>query len=296
MYIPLDTADYFSCPSLPITVFRRECGINILPHPHPFHELILVLRGSGVNVAEERLSAFNAGDLLLVRSGQTHHFREVRALRLMHLMILPQGDNSRAHSPELSALLDDLFASAQGQAGHYGHATLGANEFHTVMSLMEAIETGLLNVGPFRVALVMEHFTSLMQFLTARLRLRGCSWRSARVIRGFGEAEDRLAPALSHIERCSTERLKLDDLADMVGVSTRTLLRDFQVVTGRSPLAYQHGVRLHRALLQLRHTDKQVTEVAYDVGFNDLSFFNHKFRELVGQSPRVWRRRRSHEW
>lgn len=294
MAIRLEAADYFDRPSLPVAVFRRECGINTLPHQHPYHEVILVLQGSGVNAMEGRLCGFKAGDLLLVRSGQTHHFRQVRALRSLHVLILPQRDGGRAWVSELSGLLEDLFA--RDRAGYGGHVTLAAHEFQMALRLMEEMEAGLLPIGPLRDAEVMDRFGSLLQFLTAGLHRRRDSWTQATVIRGFGEAEERLAPALSHIERYSTERLKLDDLAVLARMSTRTLLREFQVVTGRSPVAYLHGMRLHQALLQLRHTDKQVAKVALDVGFNDLSFFNHKFRELIGQSPTAWRQRRSHEW
>lgn len=296
MSIRLEAADYFGRPSLPVTVFRRECGINTLPHQHPFHELVLVMEGGGVNAVDGRLHDFKAGDLLLIRSGQTHHFRQVRALRAIHVMILPQCDNGRALAPELSGWLDDLFRSARDRTGLAGHVTLAAHECEMALSLMVDMETSLLPGSPLRDVEVMDHFRSLMRFLTARLHRRRCSWTQARVIRGFGEAEERLAPALAHIERYFTEKLKLDDLAAMARKSTRTLLREFQVVTGRSPVAYLHGMRLHHALLQLRHTDKQVIDVAYDVGFNDLSFFNYKFRELIGQSPTTWRQRRRHEW
>jgi AraC-like DNA-binding protein len=44
--------------------------------------------------------------------------------------------------------------------------------------------------------------------------------------------------------------------------------------------------RAHRALRDPQSAQKRVSEIAYDVGFGDLSYFNRCFRRLYGASPR----------
>jgi transcriptional regulator GlxA family with amidase domain len=41
----------------------------------------------------------------------------------------------------------------------------------------------------------------------------------------------------------------------------------------------------------LRETDRQVTEICFDVGFNSLGTFSRTFREIVGEPPSVYRER-----
>jgi AraC-like DNA-binding protein len=46
---------------------------------------------------------------------------------------------------------------------------------------------------------------------------------------------------------------------------------------------------MHRAAVRLRRTREPVSAIAFDVGFNDLSTFNRRFRRLMGHSPSQYR-------
>jgi AraC family L-rhamnose operon transcriptional activator RhaR/AraC family L-rhamnose operon regulatory protein RhaS len=74
-------------------------------------------------------------------------------------------------------------------------------------------------------------------------------------------------------------------------MSQRSFLRVFQSATGTSPLAWVIAQRINRACHLLRHTDRRVTEVAFDVGFNDSNYFSRQFRKIAGLSPRDYRLR-----
>lgn len=58
---------------------------------------------------------------------------------------------------------------------------------------------------------------------------------------------------------------------------------------GVTPHQYLLRSRLRRAARHLAHDDKPVTEVAYDVGFNDLSNFVRTFHRAAGVSPLKFR-------
>ena len=75
MSLVLPATDYFRHPGLPMAVFRRDRGIASLPHSHEFHDMVFVLRGRAVHVVDGCAHEFGAGDLLLLRSGQVHHYR-----------------------------------------------------------------------------------------------------------------------------------------------------------------------------------------------------------------------------
>ena len=74
-------------------------------------------------------------------------------------------------------------------------------------------------------------------------------------------------------------------------MSPRSFLRVFRSATGTSPLAWMLGQRINRACMLLRQTDKPVTEIAFDVGFNDSNYFTRQFRKATGFSPREYRKR-----
>jgi AraC-like DNA-binding protein len=79
--------------------------------------------------------------------------------------------------------------------------------------------------------------------------------------------------------------IALEDAARQAGVSPFHFLRLFSGVLGITPHQYLLRARLRRAARQLADDDKTVTEIAYDVGFNDLSNFVRTFHRAAGVSP-----------
>lgn len=278
-----------------MTVFRRDRGISSLPHSHEFHDIVFVLRGRAVHVVDGYAHEFGAGDVLLVRRGQVHHYREVMGLRMLHILILPQFSMEVADAFHGTPDIEEVLFPEE-QEGYRGHLSPGSREFGEALALVQAMESSLLRphlecsvrfIGQWRSLL------ALIAHWQVKERLHG---PVSRRIPQFETAEYRLRPAVRHLEEHFTDSVRLEDLADLAATSPRSLLRGFQTVTGRPPFVYLHGVRLHHAMLELRNTSRSVTAVAGDVGFNDLSYFNRKFKSFTGLSPTVWRQKRPHEW
>ena len=85
----------------------------------------------------------------------------------------------------------------------------------------------------------------------------------------------------------------LDDAARATGLSRRRFTALFRSVTGLSWHKYLLGLRLDHARQLLSHTNNIILSVAFESGFDDLSHFNHMFRQIVGCSPSAYRARRS---
>jgi AraC family transcriptional regulator len=104
--------------------------------------------------------------------------------------------------------------------------------------------------------------------------------------------ERRVTQALRRIEAAAHEPLALCDLADEAATSPYHFLRSFRAVVGMTPHQFVLRTRLHRAAVRLRRSDEAISTIAFDVGFNDLSTFNRRFRRLMGASPSAYRARR----
>ncbi|MCP3099677.1 AraC family transcriptional regulator [Myxococcus sp. K15C18031901] len=107
---------------------------------------------------------------------------------------------------------------------------------------------------------------------------------------------DSIYAALAAIEASSTEELALGDLANIAGLSPYHFLRVFKRETGVTPHRFLLQTRVRRALELLRDTNRPVTEIAFDVGFGDLSNFINTFRREVGASPARFRKSTPIEW
>lgn len=84
---------------------------------------------------------------------------------------------------------------------------------------------------------------------------------------------------------------RIADLAGVLAVSHKTLIRRFQSALGTTPHAYLRGIRMHCAGTMLHSTRLPVERVATAVGFCDVSSFRRYFVEHFGCSPKAYRDR-----
>src|SRR5258706_4277122 len=90
-------------------------------------------------------------------------------------------------------------------------------------------------------------------------------------------------------EHCD-EDTSLDALAAHAGLSPFHFLRVFSAALGVTPHQYLVRSRLRQAAQLLAEDDRAITDVAYDVGFADVSNFVRTFRRAAGVSPRQFPR------
>ena len=91
------------------------------------------------------------------------------------------------------------------------------------------------------------------------------------------------------IEANSDQPIDLDAAANQAGISPFHFLRLFSRVLGVTPHQYLVRSRLRHAARLLADEEISVTDVAYDVGFGDLSNFVRTFHRAAGVSPGAFR-------
>jgi AraC family transcriptional regulator len=99
----------------------------------------------------------------------------------------------------------------------------------------------------------------------------------------------RVAEVLRLLEAHSGDQHTLAELARMAGISPYHFLRTFKHVTGVTPHQWLLRARLQAAALRLVASRERITDIALDVGFEDLSNFARSFRAEFGVSPRGYR-------
>ena len=98
-----------------------------------------------------------------------------------------------------------------------------------------------------------------------------------------------LRPLLNWMEENLGEQLDITTIAARATMSPRTLNRRFQEQIGTTPLQWLHHARLRQAQFLLETTDHSIERVAGQVGFNAVTTFRERFRDLVGTSPQRYR-------
>ena len=97
--------------------------------------------------------------------------------------------------------------------------------------------------------------------------------------------------AVRYINAHFAEHCPLDTLAAVAGMNRFRFAKRFRAVTGATANQYVISRRLSAAALRLAATKAPIAEIAFEVGFNDLSHFDACFRSAFGCAPSIWRRR-----
>jgi AraC-like DNA-binding protein len=124
--------------------------------------------------------------------------------------------------------------------------------------------------------------------LAARL-IEAVSGRKAKKLTANLRDRRRAVESALWIDANSHKAITLDDAAEQAGISAFHFLRLFSDVLGVTPHQYLVRSRLRHAARRLADDDSAITDIAYDVGFGDLSNFVRTFHRAAGASPMRFR-------
>jgi AraC-like DNA-binding protein len=94
--------------------------------------------------------------------------------------------------------------------------------------------------------------------------------------------------AIAIVEQHFQKPLTLDKIARDSSASKYHLCRLFKLQTGTSLWTYVNSVRIRHAMGLLAEKEKNVTEVSYECGFTDPSYFTKVFKHHTGVPPKKW--------
>ncbi len=92
-----------------------------------------------------------------------------------------------------------------------------------------------------------------------------------------------------YIQEHYDQQLGADEIAQQVFMSSKQMNNIFRKETGQSVFEYLVAYRIHMAKQMLAHPDARINEVAYQVGYTNLSHFNLMFKKHTGKTPREYR-------
>jgi len=109
--------------------------------------------------------------------------------------------------------------------------------------------------------------------------------------RAIEDRNRRMLRTRDAMDRAFAQPLDVPGLARIAHVSPAHFSRQFRATFGESPHRYLQRRRVERAMELLRETDRPVTEICFEVGFNSLGTFSRTFREILGEPPSRYRSR-----
>lgn len=115
--------------------------------------------------------------------------------------------------------------------------------------------------------------------------LKGNAGPHLRAIATRGDHHHRTAKAIAWIKANYAKPIRVEELAQIAGMSVSTFHHYFRVMTAMSPLQYQKRLRLHTARRRMLLDDLDAASAAFEVGYESASQFNREYRRFFGRPP-----------
>jgi AraC-like DNA-binding protein len=116
-------------------------------------------------------------------------------------------------------------------------------------------------------------------------------WQAEQGTGDAGPSRFRIEDVMDYIRGRYAEELSLPGLAAHFGFNPSYLSRLFARQAGVHVFEFVNRVRIQKSCLLLKRSSMSIVEIAFAVGYNNLSHFNRYFRRIMRMSPREYRRR-----
>ncbi len=251
------------------------------PHNHDFHEIFIIYDGTATHITETGMYDLQAGDVCSIRPNQSHGFKKVKDLILMNILVKPsffyEADNNLQSIQGYTELFEPI---RQVETAPIARFRLNKTQLHEVIALIDTMQQEITNKNLGYAAMVTSLFCQLI-----------IDFLRVFVDRDFSsEAVNTAASYLiEYVNKNYRKTISIQELKEISGMSESSILRTFRRITGYPPSVYQNRLRMFSAADRLAHTDKTVTEIAYDLGFADSNYFTRMFKKFLAMNPTEYR-------
>ncbi len=252
-------------PLLSVTLYRCDTGQEAKPYAeeHDYYSFAFVRRGSFGYINRGRHFDMVPGAFLIGRPGEeyicTHDHHDGGDECLCFKLV-----------PEL----------VEEMGGSWQHGALAPRaDFMVLGELADATAAGKTDLSLEEVGLAILTKIAYVDRDDRHgdERIRACDRK-------------RIVDAAHWIDTHAHEEIDLATAGQESGLSAFHFLRLFARIVGATPHQYLIRARLRRAARLLASSEQPVTDIAYEIGFGDLSNFVRTFHRAAGLSPRAFRR------
>jgi len=247
-------------------------------HYHPEVELIFVCKGSGKRQIGSNISYFSDGDLVLIGSNLPHCGLTNENTNNDYEMVIQfkpdfLGENIW-ETPEMQRISTLLEKSKAGIVFNENiKKTVGKKiaDMHEMSSLNK-----LLNF--------LEILDELATTQDYRILNAGKYYLQTQV-----EDNERINHIFNYVKDHFKEQITLEEIADLANMKVPSFCRYFKKITNKTFTQFVNEYRITHSLKLLAEQPLSITEVCFESGFNNFSYFNKTFKEYK-KSPSQYRK------
>jgi len=248
-------------------------------HYHRASELTLIQHGSGTRFVADHVELFDDADLVLIGSNVPHYWHQRGDSSGLSIQWDFPSDHGIWSFGEAVAPLRALDQRALRGIRLGGATARSATE---IMGELQHLK------GLWRLAAFLRLMSLLAHAPTSEMPTIA---EHPLVLNGTAEHQDAIKHAISYILAHYCDPIRLDSLLHLTSMSRATFSRQFQRHVGKPYSVFLNEVRLQAVCRALRETTAPISAIAFDHGFNQLSFFNRLFQREFSMCPGEYRHR-----
>lgn len=246
-------------------------------HTHPYYEIFYLINGDCTFFIDHNIYKLNRGDLIVVPQGE------------LHKSSFPQHGCSERYvlcfkESNLKWLNDIVGPDFVKESLSTGVISIPDKRRDYVESLMNKMifeNEGQDILSPAFIR------TGLIELVLFIIR---CRRYEENVIKELDVDNQLVQQIATYIYENYDKKLSLEDMSDKFHISRSYLSKKFKAVTGFGFKEYIVNVRIKNACRLLLETNKSITDIAFECGFNDSNYFGDAFRHVKGVSPNKYRK------
>jgi AraC-like DNA-binding protein len=249
-------------------------------HFHPHYQLFTVLEGTGTRLIGDSISHFEPGDTVFLGPDLPHLWRcdksyfDPNSQLVTHGIVLYFTEGSFGEGllqkPESIQILHLLEKSKRG--------------LHFKANAQKVVISTLKNIKKLKGFDVMIELLSLLNYLSKNDDYEFITNIGYLNTHKVSETE-RMQKVYEYVMKNYKETIKLSDVASLAAMSESAFCRYFKKRANKTFSDFVAEIRIGQACKLISSEKYNIQQVCFESGFNTLSNFNKKFKEIVGNTP-----------
>lgn len=279
---------------VPVYINKAREQIESHLHAHDYIEIAYVMAGRGIHCIDDKEYSVSKGDLFIINYNIPHEFRSLPgpsepSLIVYNCIFRPEFiDYKLVNCKDFydithHFLFQSIFPKEAAKDNSMSLLHKGSKEIEDIYEKMYR-EYTLKEEGYIEI---LRAYT--IELLITIFRL----YKKSAVIAEGLEVQRRkiIDSVIIHMKSNYTKELKLDELSAMAFLSPNYFSRLFKECTSLTVSEYIQKIRTEEACQLLRKTDKKIIDIAYEVGYKDIKYFNTVFKRINGKTPGEYRKK-----
>lgn len=266
---------------------RSIFGLNInqssfdsLWHYHPEYELTYIIKGNGRRMVGDDMENFSEGDLVLLGPDLPHTWISERNT---------SSENSRALVIQFSEAFISPFLNLVEMKTVHELLIKSGSGIRFLKYQLSVIEKKMLEIIEETDIKRVTGFLELLNDL-ANKKYKILASHKFKIVKS-DNTESRLNKVLVYMQKNYRSSIKLQEASQLIHLSDTAFCKFFKRSIGKTFSDYLNDLRILHACTQLIESDKPISQIAAESGFENLAYFNRVFLKKKKLQPTVFRKR-----